>query len=126
MKAPELIHQLHPLMLRDRNGELLLDEAGCEVLCKHWMAGKEGRELYDLLRECLIIVQGVASLKHSDRAVKDMHRLFIEPIGDAMLAHARGAIAAERHRKNQPTTNQPMGAAFKPHRSTGGVGLRRG
>lgn len=122
MKAPELIHQLHPLLLR-RSGELIIDENGGVALCAFWMSGKNGRELYDLLRECLIIVQGLNSLSRSETAVKDMHRLFIEPIGDAMLAHARGTIAAERHRKNDRTTNQPMRGAFKSR--SAGVGLRK-
>ena len=48
-------------------------------------------------------------------------------IGDAMLAHARGTIAAERHereRRNQPTEHQPMRAAFKA--GGAGFGLRKG
>ncbi|MEO1480613.1 MAG: hypothetical protein AAFU77_00810 [Myxococcota bacterium] len=123
MKAPELIHQLHPLLLR-RNGELIIDESGGSALCLTWMGGKTGRELYDLLRECLIIVQGLNSLSRAQTAVKDMHRLFIEPIGDAMLAHARGTLAAERHRKNEHTNNQPMRGAFKTR--SAGIGFRKG
>ncbi len=122
MQATELIHELHPLLLR-RRGERFIDDQAAPALCARWMGGRSGRELYDLLRECLIVVQGLASLNRADKAVEDMHRLFIEPIGDAMLGHARSTIAAERHRKNCPSTNQPMGAAFKTQ--GGGVGLRK-